>query len=115
MPPLRTVCVDWNGVLDTYGGYRGPEHFDPPRPGADAFLARLKEMGFRVVILSARDPADVWAWLRRHGLDAHVDDVTDRKVPAFAYVDDRAVPFRGDYEEVLDALTRFRPHWHGRV
>ena len=110
---MRTVCVDWNGVLDTYGGFRGEEHFDPPREGAGEFLARLKAMGFRVVILSTRSPAQVWDWLRRHGLDGHVDDVTDRKVPAVAYVDDRAVPFRGDYEEVLTTLRRFRPHWHG--
>src|SRR5690554_2494949 len=85
----RTVCVDWNGVLDTYAGFRGEEHFDPPRPGADQFLARLKAMGYRVVVLSTRSPAQVWDWLRRHGLDVHVDDVTDRKVPAVAYIDDR--------------------------
>lgn len=107
----RTVCVDWNGVLDTYAGFRGEEHFDPPRPGADQFLARLKAMGYRVVVLSTRSPAQVWDWLRRHGLDVHVDDVTDRKVPAVAYIDDRALPFHGDYEEVLSTLRRFRPHW----
>ncbi|REJ38272.1 MAG: hypothetical protein DIU84_00800 [Bacillota bacterium] len=111
-PGNRTVCVDWNGVLDTYAGFRGEEHFDPPRPGAGRFLERLKAMGFCVVVLSTRRPDQVWDWLRRHGLDAHVDDVTDRKVPAVAYVDDRAIPFRGDYDEVLSALRHFRPHWH---
>ena len=108
---VRTVCVDWNGVLDLYRGYQGEEHFDPPRPGAADFLRRLREMGFRVVILSTRAPDDVHRWLRQHGLDGYVDEVTDRKVPAVAYIDDRALPFRGDYEAVLDELRRFRAHW----
>lgn len=110
-PALRTVCVDWNGVLDTYTGYRGPNHFDPPRAGAAEFLAQLKNMGLRVVVLSTRGPQDVRKWLEQHGLAQFVDDVTDRKVPAVAYIDDRALPFRGNYDEVVAALAEFKPHW----
>jgi hypothetical protein len=44
----RIVCVDFNGVLDTDTGWQGPDHFDPPRPGARAFLEPLKARGLRV-------------------------------------------------------------------
>src|SRR5436309_3727667 len=48
------VCVDLNGVLDAYAGWQGPEHWDAPRPGAEAFLRALSERGFRVVVFTTR-------------------------------------------------------------
>jgi len=37
-PPI--VCVDVNGVLDTYSGWRGADHFDAPRQGPPGFFLR---------------------------------------------------------------------------
>lgn len=108
---MRTICVDWNGVLDTYSGYKGHDHCDPPRPGAAQFLQSLRDMGYKVVVLTSRSPHDARLWLERHGLACYVDDVTDRKIPAVAYIDDRALPFTGDYQETLVHLRNFRPHW----
>lgn len=107
----RTICVDLNGVLDTYTGWRGEEHWDPPRSGAAEFLQSLRQRGLEVVILTSRPPEAAWDWLRRHGLDALVDDVTNVKVPAVAYVDDRAITFRGDFAATLSDLDAFRVHW----
>lgn len=108
---LKRVCVDLNGVLDTYGGWRGEVTWHEPRPGAAEFLKTLAERGHEVVILTTRDPAEARAWLARHGLAPYVDQVTDRKLPALAYVDDRAVPFRGSFAETLAALEDFRTFW----
>ncbi len=109
----KRICVDLNGVLDTYSGWRGEVTWHAPRPGAAAFLEALAQRGHEIVVLTTRDPAAARAWLARHGLDRFVARVTDRKLPALAYVDDRAVPFRGDFAETLAALEDFRPHWHG--
>ena len=35
------VCVDLNGVLDRYTGWRHEKHWDPPRPGADRITGHL--------------------------------------------------------------------------
>lgn len=105
-----TVCVDLNGVLDQYTGWKGEGHMDPPRPGAERFLAELAE-DYRVVILTTQPAERVWEWLREYGLDQYVSDVTNRKPPALVYVDDRAVCFRGDFEETLREIRSFRPHW----
>src|SRR5205085_3869517 len=94
----RIACVDFNGVLDAYTGWRGAEHFDPPRRGAREFLAALRGRGFRVVIFTTRFDRDVWHWARSHALDQLIDDVTDRKPAAHVFVDDRAVCFRGDFD-----------------
>ncbi len=112
---MRIVCVDFNGVLDTYEGWRGERHFDPPRPGALDFLEQLAGRGFGVVIFTTRYAADVWTWLREHGLDHLVIDVTDRKPPAHVFIDDRAVCFRGDFAATLDEVDRFCAHWEGDV
>jgi len=110
-PPPPIACVDLNGVLDAYAGDRGPAHYDPPRPGARAFLEALRARGFAVVVFTTRYAPDVRRWLRRHGLDDLVDDVTDRKPPAFVFVDDRAVCFRGDFEATLRTIDGFAAHW----
>ncbi len=107
----KRICVDLNGVLDTYHGWQGEVTWHSPRPGAAEFLEALAARGHEVVILTTRDPDTARAWLARHGLARHVSLVTDRKLPALAYVDDRAVPFRGDFRETLATLERFRPHW----
>ena len=109
----KRICVDLNGVLDTYSGWQGEVTWHPPRDGAREFLAALCERGHEVVILSTRDPDAAREWLVRHDLDGFVSAVTDRKLPALAYVDDRAVSFRGDFAETLTALEAFRPHWEG--
>jgi hypothetical protein len=109
--PRPVVCVDLNGVLDRYTGWQGPEHWDPPRPGAAGFLRELAEHGFRVVVFTTRWADDARAWLERHGLAQWVSEVTDRKLAAHAYVDDRAVCFRGDFAEALGQVLGFRAHW----
>jgi len=105
------VCVDLNGVLDSYTGWRGPEHFDPPRTGAREFLESLAARGFDIVVFTTRHPDGVWEWLERFGLRPLVRDVTDRKPPAHVFVDDRAVCFRGDFAQTLRAIDTFAAHW----
>jgi hypothetical protein len=105
------VCVDFNGVLDSYHGWRGPQHFDPPRPGARQFLEALEARGYDVVIFTTRFPDDVWRWLDVHRLRDLVRDVTDRKPAAHVFIDDRAVCFRGDFDRTLDEVDRFLAHW----
>jgi phosphoglycolate phosphatase-like HAD superfamily hydrolase len=111
MSDAPIVCVDLNGVLDDYGGWRGPDHFDPPRAGARDFLAALRARGLRVVIFTSRYPDDVWAWLKAHRLDDLVSDVTDRKPAAHVFVDDRAVCFKGDFDDTLRQIDAFSAHW----
>lgn len=105
------VCVDLNGVLDQYTGWKDPKHWDPPRRGAARFLASLASAGFRVVIFTTRYPPDARRWLRRYGLDRHVAEVTDRKPPAHVFVDDRAVCFRGSFGSALKSVRKFKAHW----
>jgi ribonucleotide monophosphatase NagD (HAD superfamily) len=111
----QTICIDLNGVLDTYRGWQGYVSWHPPRAGAAEFLHALRQQGFRVVVLTARAPDEARQWLDEHGLASLVDEVTNQKPSALAYVDDRAVCFRGDFAETLECLRSFEPHWRGET
>jgi hypothetical protein len=105
------VCVDLDGVLNAFDGWKGADFFHPPRPGAREFLEELNRRGFRVVVFTVRWSPHVESWLAKHGLSELVWMVTDKKPPAFAYIDDRAICFDGDFPATLDRLGTFRAHW----
>ena len=104
-----TICIDFDGVLNNYTHY-DPNNCFTPREGAEEFLEKLSE-NFRVVILTARSFPKVERWLRNYGLKKYVADVTNIKIPAIAYIDDRAIEFTGNYEITLQQLEHFKPYW----
>lgn len=108
------ACVDFNGVLDSYTGWQGPSHFDPPREGAREFLEALRARGFQVVVFTTRYEGDVWGWLKTYNLDALISAVTDRKPAAHVFVDDRAICFKGDFHTTLREIEEFAAHWETR-
>jgi phosphoglycolate phosphatase-like HAD superfamily hydrolase len=88
------LSVDFDGVIHQYSrGWDGGKIYDPPMPGAVEGIARLESRGYIVVVFTARDgPYDnIKAWLKEHGL-GHLE-VTNRKIPCRAYIDDRAIRF----------------------
>lgn len=112
---MKTVCLDFNGVLDQYKGWRGPDYMYPPRPGVKEFLKRLKDAGYKVMIHSTMDTAKIGQWMIDNGLWEFVDGVTPSKPPAVVYVDDRAVCFRGDYDATFAEIETFHAYWEKEV
>lgn len=107
------LCIDLDGTLYE----RRPLHEEPdPLPGAPESMRRLKGAGYRLVIftsrLSPRWLADtrytaseqldrIESMLKRDGIP--FDEITSEKVPAEAYVDDRAIRFTpGDWPAIAD-------------
>lgn len=109
------VCVDLDGVLNLYDEWVAPEFFHPPRPGAREFLARLHESGYSIVVFTVRWHEWVQRWLEENDMARYVDRVTNEKPPAHVYLDDRAVCFRGDYDQALQQIRTFHPFWEPRA
>lgn len=122
----KTVCVDFDGVLCRYDGWKGEDHFGEPLPGALEFMRLLYGVA-KVVVFTTRTKADtpgrpegttpeslalkVKQWLYDHGMPYHEVYVGQGKPLAAAYVDDRAVgiptnPTQGDFEAALFAVSR---------
>ena len=105
------VCVDLDGVLNQFDGWKGADYFHPPRPGAREFLKRIHQLGYEIVIFTVRWKPHVEQWLLLNNLAEYVTEVTDKKPAAHVYIDDRALCFRGDFQEALESIANFRAHW----
>ena len=107
MPELEahTICIDLDNTLCR----SVPDQYESaqPMPGALEALRQLKQDGWFVVICTARH-FNHWAttrdWLDRHGFE--YDQIVYGKPPARFYIDDRAIPFGGDWSEVRERLGR---------
>jgi hypothetical protein len=103
-----TICLDFDGVLHGYSqGWHDGTIYDPPTPGSVAAVRRLYDHGYNLVVCSCRASApkqreDIRAYVRKHyGI---IVTVSDTKPPAVVYIDDRAVEYRGDWDEVLEKV-----------
>lgn len=101
------VCVDLDGVLAKYDGWKGPEHIGAPLPGALEFAWSLNEVA-DIVIFTSRVSADLAAetgrsidparmrlkiidWLERYKFPYRDVYTGQGKPVASAFIDDRAV------------------------
>ena len=109
---LRTVCLDFDGVIHSHQhGWQGEAVIpDPPVHKVDRAIADLRK-DYRVVVFSARCRSDegveaIRNWLKKHNIE--VDEVCRHKPPAHVYVDDRAVRFSGDWQQTIADINNFR-------
>ncbi len=108
----RTICLDFDGVIHSYrSGWCGATVIpDPPIHGSREAISTLRTQ-YRVVVLSSRCHTEegrkaVRDWLQEHRIE--VDEVCEHKPPAHIYVDDRAIRFQGEWDNLLDQVREFR-------
>ncbi len=97
-----TVAVDFDGVLHSYSS-PWVNHWTIPDPPVEGAIEWLHEVAkkFDIVVHTTRGAtpegvAAVRRWLTRHGFDdGLVRAVTDRKIAALVYIDDRGFRFGG--------------------
>jgi trehalose-6-phosphatase len=113
MADRKRLRSTFDGTLAGYEhGWQGPPA-EAPTKGARSAMQALKAKGYTIVVFSCRasDPGgvqDIERWLVQQGMARYVSEVTDVKPKAVAYIDDRGVPFSGDWLSVLtkvDALA----------
>ena len=103
--PRKIVALDFDGVLHMNdSGSDGPEPVDAPVPHAKRMVAALLDDGYGVVVFSHRATtpagmAGIRTWLSDH--DFPPMPVVAKKPAADVYVDDRALRFNGNVDEVL--------------
>lgn len=103
----KTICVDFDGVLNEYDDYEERD-LGEPLTGSKEFIKELRKK-YKVVILTSRPKEQVIDWLNNNGFPSM--KVTNRKIPAVAYIDDRAIQFKGNYKKVISRLKNFKPYW----
>ena len=98
----KRLMIDLDGVLFPYSkGYHDGTLYEEPMPGAVDAIESLVKAGFSYYVFTTRmamseDPdqqkLDIMQWLVENNFPAP-EDITCEKLPALAYIDDRAVRF----------------------
>jgi len=120
------VCIDFDGVIHEYDGFKGPGVFNGPVAGAAEALRYLKDAGWVVIIYTTRAEVELIAdWLIEHNIlfdeinqhhETYNNPMNPGKPHADVYVDDKAVRFEGDWDDTLNQLvySEIRPWWERR-
>ena len=104
------VCIDFDGVLNTYNGWQGENELFDVRVGCREFLEKLHEI-YHVIIFTTRDINIVTKWLKNNDLSEFIYSVTNEKPIALVYVDDGGINFSGDFDETYKNILKFKPYW----
>jgi hypothetical protein len=101
----NTLSIDFDGVIHSYHlGYHDGTIYGYPIEGS---LEAVRELStqYKIVILTAKAKPDrplvngktgkelVWEWLKKHGIDDCVAEVTSEKPRSFLYIDDNGYRF----------------------
>ena len=108
VPMKKTIMIDLDGVLDDYTHYT--DEIPNIRKGAKDFVKMLSK-DYELILFTTRSPKLSVEWLKSNKIDKYFEDVTNIKYPAYLYIDDRSVQFRGDYNKTLDEINHFNVYW----
>lgn len=116
----KTVVFDFDGVIHSYtSGWKGESIItDPPVLGIKEAISDIRLAGYEVVVVSTRCATKeghgaVRAWLIDNEIE--VDAVKTEKPPAVVYIDDRAICFDGNPDNLLNKIIRFEPWYKNTV
>jgi hypothetical protein len=108
----KKILLDFDGVCNTYNGEYNQNVLPPIRNGLEDFLKSLKELGYTIIIFTARKPIKkIVEWFINYGLGDYIYDVTNIKEPAQLYLDDSGITFKGDFNESLKTIKEFKTYW----
>jgi hypothetical protein len=116
---LPILCIDFDGVIHKYSrGWQDGSIYDGPTEGFFDWAEQAQKY-FRLVIYSSRSSSDegrlaMGRWLAGHMRERSREPVTfemaAEKPPAFLTIDDRAITFNGNWQDMAPELLRgFKP------
>ncbi len=111
---MKTIAIDFDGVINSFkSGWKGPEFTDEPVNGAFEAINILLNEGYKVIIYSTRAETvegknTIYNYLLGNGINIREIEVTDKKPIALVYIDDRAIKFSGNWNEILDKIKKFK-------
>ncbi len=107
----RTICIDFDGVIAQYKGWKGPDYYGEPMKGSKEFLQNLKKRGIKIVIFTIRPADKIRKGFRDYNFPLP-QKITNVKIPAAVYIDDRAVKFNGSFLSLRKELNNFTVYWN---
>lgn len=123
VPQKPVLLVDFDATLFPWA----PLYQDnPPIPGAVYAMKALRDAGFELQIFSSR-LSRTWLMAAKESYAKNIDHMSKllnrydipfdgfatEKIPALAYIDDRAIEFKNNWKQIADRLVPLGPlHEH---
>lgn len=107
----KRILIDLDGVLNTYNGNFEECVIPPIKKGAKTFLKELYK-NYELYIYTTRNLLLTAKWLIENNIDKYFKEITSVKIPAFLFLDDRALNFKGDYKTTLKEIYLFKTYWN---
>jgi hypothetical protein len=106
----QPICIDFDGVISEYDGWKGEDDLGKPLKGVKEFLEKLNSVGLRWVVFTTRPHDKVADWFKKHKLPMP-EDITNIKIPSPVYIDDRVIKFDGDFSKLIKDMKNFNVYW----
>lgn len=106
----KTLLIDLDGVLNQYKGNYNEKIIPPIIEGAKEFLIESSK-NYEIKIFTTRKTELVKKWVEQNKIENYISEITQKKEPAWAYIDDRCINFRGDFNSLTKELQNFQPWW----
>ena len=107
----KDLCVDLDGTILTFDGWKGEEWFGEPLPGARKALKALKDDGWTIIIHTCRENRELIAkTLNKYDIPFDAINLNPKypeskgKPYGDYYVDDHGVRFENNWQEILIKL-----------
>ncbi len=115
----RTYAFDFDGVLSKYNGYVSDEHVEEPNEEVVLAIKLLKKQGHKILIYSTKSTKVLKDYCKKHGIpvdyfneNPEYKNGNPGKPVAYAYIDDRAICYKGQTaEQLVKEITKFKTHW----
>lgn len=115
----KTVAVDLDNTIFKLNDWKGQNHFGEPFDGVKEALGLLKEKGFEIIIWTTRfneeekELKDISELLEENEVpydyineNPYQPPDMSEKLYADYYVDDRAISFDGDWNDVVSEIEK---------
>lgn len=114
---MKTICIDLDGTLTHFEEWKGEEYFGQVLPGASTATKTLHEKGWFIIIYTTRANKSILVrFLSANKIE--FDAINENpfqptnaiggKPIADVYVDDRALCFKGNWEQTIREISEFK-------
>lgn len=113
---MKTISIDFDGVIHDYkNGYKDGTIYGDLVPGAKEFIINAHKAGHPMFIMSTRNPVQILAWVQDKIPEVtfailvnpgtfynnkKLVGITNKKLAAHIYIDDRGYKFEGTFPDV---------------